>query len=565
MSSAARACALELFAHHRATLERAVQAIASRDYWSPHGESLKQYPEEAVKGAQAAFEALLGKHFALHGPRATGRAGAERSPYGFDLGVSYDQYDREALLQRQQAALPAWRDAGPQARLGACLEILQRLNALSPSLAHAVMHTSGQGYMMAFQAGGPHAQDRALEALAYAWKAMAEVPEAAQWSKPQGKAEPLVMDKRWHIAPRGLALVIGCATFPTWNTYPGLFASLATGNPVLVKPHPAAILPVAMSVRVIQDVLAELGFDPALVSLVVDSAEAPVAQELALDARVKLVDFTGSSAFGDWLENNARQAQVFTEKAGVNTVIIDSVADLKAVARNLAFSLSLYSGQMCTTTQAIYIPRDGIRVGAEQVGFDAVAQALAGAISAFLADNERACGVLGAIQSAATAQRIDACRGRGEVLLDSEARVHPQFPEARVRTPLLLKVDASERAAYGEERFGPIAFLVATDGSEHSLQVAGEVIASKGAMTLGVYSTDEAFLARAETFAIDHAVALSVNLDGGVFVNQSAAFSDFHGSGGNPAANASITDAAFVSRRFVVVQSRRHAHRREEA
>ncbi|MNY40865.1 hypothetical protein D3C86_1756390 [compost metagenome] len=78
-------------------------------------------------------------------------------------------------------------------------------------------------------------------------------------------------------------------------------------------------------------------------------------------------------------------------------------------------------------------------------------------------------------------------------------------------------------------------------------------------MTLGVYSTDEAVIQRAEQLAVDIAVALSINFDGGLLVNQSAAFSDFHATGGNPAANASITDAAFVARRFVVVQSRRHA------
>src|SRR5262245_45410373 len=128
MSTTARAAALELFEHHRGTLERAVQAIAERGYWSPFPESLKQYPEEAVKGAQAAFDALLGQHFALAGPQPVGRAGAERSPYGFDLNVSYDQYDADALLARMQAALPAWRDAGAKARVGACLEILQRLN-----------------------------------------------------------------------------------------------------------------------------------------------------------------------------------------------------------------------------------------------------------------------------------------------------------------------------------------------------------------------------------------------------------------------------------------------------
>jgi hypothetical protein len=34
-----------------------------------------------------------------------------------------------------------------------------------------------------------------------------------------------------------------------------------------------------------------------------------------------------------------------------------------------------------------------------------------------------------------------------------------------------------------------------------------------------------------------------------VFVNQSAAFSDYHGTGANPCANAALTDAAFVASR----------------
>ena len=53
-------------------------------------------------------------------------------------------------------------------------------------------------------------------------------------------------------------------------------------------------------------------------------------------------------------------------------------------------------------------------------------------------------------------------------------------------------------------------------------------------------------------------MALSINLTGAVFVNQSAGFSDFHATGANPAANACLTDSAFVASRFFVVQSRRH-------
>jgi hypothetical protein len=51
---------------------------------------------------------------------------------------------------------------------------------------------------------------------------------------------------------------------------------------------------------------------------------------------------------------------------------------------------------------------------------------------------------------------------------------------------------------------------------------------------------------------------LSENLNGGVFVNQTAAFSDLHGTGANPAATASLTDDYFVSGRFFTLQSRRH-------
>jgi hypothetical protein len=79
-----------------------------------------------------------------------------------------------------------------------------------------------------------------------------------------------------------------------------------------------------------------------------------------------------------------------------------------------------------------------------------------------------------------------------------------------------------------------------------------------GALTVGLYSTRPEFI-DAMTAATQRAgVALSINLSG-VFVNQSAGFSDFHGTGANPAANASYTDSAFVANRFRVIQRRWHA------
>jgi len=79
-----------------------------------------------------------------------------------------------------------------------------------------------------------------------------------------------------------------------------------------------------------------------------------------------------------------------------------------------------------------------------------------------------------------------------------------------------------------------------------------------GALTMSLYTTRDDVIDRAVAVAEDVGVALSINLTGGVFVNQSAAFSDFHASGANAAANAALTDGAYVSNRFRIVQSRRH-------
>ena len=77
-------------------------------------------------------------------------------------------------------------------------------------------------------------------------------------------------------------------------------------------------------------------------------------------------------------------------------------------------------------------------------------------------------------------------------------------------------------------------------------------------MTAAVYSTSEDVLDAARDAAADAGVALSENLTGQVFVNQTAAFSDYHGTGANPAANSAYVDAAFVANRFRVVTARRH-------
>ncbi|MFI1602037.1 phenylacetic acid degradation protein PaaN [Streptomyces griseofuscus] len=559
---AAELTAPELIAKHRPTLDQALEAIRTRAYWSPHPEHPKAYGEHGSLDAaagKAAFDALLGTRLDLGQAGTDDWVGGEISPYGIELGVSYPHADLDVLLPAMKAGQPAWRDAGAEVRAVVCLEILKRISDRTHEFAHAVMHTSGQAFLMAFQAGGPHAQDRGLEAVAYAYAEQVRTPESAEWSKPQGKRDPLVLTKNFTPVPRGIGLVIGCNTFPTWNGYPGLFASLATGNAVLVKPHPRAVLPLALTVRIAREVLTEAGFAADLVALAAERPGEGIAKALATRPEIRIIDYTGSTSFGDWLEANARQAQVYTEKAGVNTVIVHSTDDYKGMLSNLAFSLSLYSGQMCTTPQNLLIPREGILTDQGPKTFDEVTADLARAVDGLLGDDARANALLGAIVNPDVKARLEAAAGLGEVALASREISNPEFPGAVVRTPVIVKLDGAKpdaEAAYMSECFGPVSFAVALGSVTDAVELLRRTVREKGAMTVGAYTTDSEVERAIEEVCLEEAAQLSFNLTGGVFVNQTAAFSDFHGSGGNPAANAALCDGAFVANRFRVVEVR---------
>ena len=451
---------MSFFETHRALLDQAVAASRTRGYWSAYPgnrqrQDLRRDREGRRRGrVQGACSA---KPFDLGQPGGK-TVGQEVSPYGMPLGVTYASADVATLIKASTAAGEKWGAASIEDRAGVCLEIVSRINKQSFLLANAVMHTTGQGFMMAFQAGGPHAQDRALEAIAYAYDEMKRVPQTANWSKPQGKADPLVLDKNWRIVPRGISLVIGCATFPTWNGYPAIFASLATGNSVIVKPHPGAILPLAITVKIARDVLKEAGFDPNVIMLAPDNADAPVTKDLVTHPDVAIVDFTGSNAFGRWVRENAATDVVFTEEAGINSIVIDSTSDFRGLCNNIAFSLSLYSGQMCTAPQNIFVPAAGIDTNDGKKSFDEVASGIATAIDKLLGDPERAATILGAVQNEATIKRVSDARGLGQVVRDSSAVPVAGFEKARTASPLVLAIDAKNETAWGEERFGPIAF-----------------------------------------------------------------------------------------------------------
>ena len=550
----------DLFARHRATLDKALDACARRHSWTayPESPSSKIHGEEKPAAGRARFEAMLGAAYPLQQPGEIGRTGAEVSPYtGEPLGISYPKMDVDTLYRAIADAMPAWRGASPETRIGICLEILDRCAGQLFENAHATMHTSGQSYIMAFAGSGANALDRGLEALAYAHKAMADIPATATWERQFGKGGAARLEKHYHLVPRGVGVVICCATFPLWNGYPALCASLATGNPVVFKPHPSAILPVAMVTSVCREVLAEAGFDPNLVSMVADTRQEPATMALLRHPATAIVDFTGSPAFGLWLEQNCPGKLVYTETAGCNSVVIESTDNLQAMAAAIAHSLCQASAQMCTSVQNIHIPAGGIEAAGVRVSFDEVAAAIVAAVDRHLENPQVLCGTLVDANILETIERYRGLAGEhGRLLRDSGPLDYADFPRARTASPLILEVTESARDIYRDEIFGPVSFVIRGDTIDDCLRDATTNARERGAITSHVYSVNEDFLASAVSAYHDAGASVACNLVG-MPINFAAAYSDFHVTGLNPAGNACLTDLAFVASRFRIVQSKR--------
>jgi phenylacetic acid degradation protein paaN len=551
---------MALSAAYKEIIDRAIKAIHERTFFAQYPEHPKAYGEDGAAKGLEIYNAQKGNPFkGLLQQSEIAWVGEETSPYtGEAVGITYPTFETETLIVRAGRAFDAWKKVSADDRAEVLVDALERVKNRFFEIAYATQHTTGQSFIMSFQASGPHANDRALEALAMGYEELNRFPANVTWEKPMGKAS-VVLQKQFNAVPKGIGLVIGCSTFPIWNSVPGIFASLITGNSVIVKPHPKSIYPIAIVVAEIQNALQAKGYDPNTCQLAVDSSSSLITKKLAENPLVKLIDYTGGSAFGAYVESLPGKV-TFTEKAGVNSVIIDSVADLKPVIQNLSFAVSLYSGQMCTAPQNFFIPASGVKQGDTIIPYEEVKKALVDAIAGIANHPQMGAGTLGAIQSELTIKRVQSVKDLdATVLLEPAAVANAEFPNARTSSAIVLEVDAKDFGIYENELFGPIVLIIKTKDTAQSVHLAKEMTAKHGAITCAAYSTDEA-IANFIVAEMEEVFApVSLNLTGMIWVNQHATFSDFHVTGGNPAGNASFTNPEYVNKRFVWVGHRKVA------
>jgi glyceraldehyde-3-phosphate dehydrogenase (NADP+) len=149
--------------------------------------------------------------------------------------------------------------------------------------------------------------------------------------------------------PIGVIACISPFNFPLNLALHKIAPALAVGNSVVLKPSPYAPLSALAMAKLID----KAGFPKGSVNVVI--CEVPLAEKLIKDERVKMISFTGSPAIGWHLKSISGKKKIILELGGNAAVIIDRTADLDLAAKKVAVGAYLYAGQICISTQRIYV------------------------------------------------------------------------------------------------------------------------------------------------------------------------------------------------------------------
>ena len=249
--------------------------------------------------------------------------------------------DMEAALAAAVTGFAAYRQWPAERRQAALLALASRLEAAQEAMAQLICAEAGKpiGYARGEVARGLLTlRTAAAEAVRLAGEVV-----NIDYGPGQGRT---AFTRR---VPVGPVAAISPFNFPLNLALHKLAPALAVGNSLLLKPSPYAPL----TALALAGMVAELDLPPGTVNVLL--AENAVAERMVRDPRVQMLSFTGSPAVGWQLKDLCGRKRVALELGGNAAVLVDTDADLDAAARKVAMGAYLYAGQICISTQRIYV------------------------------------------------------------------------------------------------------------------------------------------------------------------------------------------------------------------
>ncbi|MGI4993561.1 aldehyde dehydrogenase family protein [Halobacteriovorax sp. GFR7] len=152
--------------------------------------------------------------------------------------------------------------------------------------------------------------------------------------------------------PEGIVFGISPFNFPLNLALHKIAPALAVGCSIIVKPSPQT----PITLLAFAKLLSRVGFPKGVVNIVI--CEDELAQRFLEDERINIFSFTGSAKVGWALKALSGKKKCLLELGGNAAVIVNDVEDMEAVTSQIVTGSFLYSGQICISTQRVFIASD---------------------------------------------------------------------------------------------------------------------------------------------------------------------------------------------------------------
>lgn len=270
--------------------------------------------------------------------------------------------------------------------------------------------------------------------------------------------------------PFGVAACISPWNFPTLMPHQQIFPALAAGNAVIFKPSEESPLTAEAYIERFRGLLPEG-------ALTIIHGEGELGAAL-VKSDVDLIVFTGSREVGQSILREAASSfkRVILELGGKDPLIVLEDADLDAAAAFASRNSFWNAGQVCVSTERIFVHRDR----AEEFIGKLVAHAEKIVVGDPLVEGVRLGPMVSLAQKARVAKEVDEAIAGGAKLRYRGGREDGAF-----LGPIVLGgLDASMPIA-NAETFGPVAGVVATESDEESIRLANDSRFGLGAVIFG--------------------------------------------------------------------------------
>jgi acyl-CoA reductase-like NAD-dependent aldehyde dehydrogenase len=249
--------------------------------------------------------------------------------------------ETDALIERAQAAFPAWRDVAPGERARLLRRFASVVDDHVEELAAIEVENAGHTWGNATWEAG-----NVRDCLNY-YSAAPERLFGRQIPVPGG------LDVTFH-EPLGVVGIIVPWNFPMPILAWGMAPALAAGNTVVVKP--AELTPLT-AIRIAELAL-EAGIPPGVLT-VIPGAGPVVGERFVTHPLVRKVAFTGSTRVGKQvMAGCADQVKRCTlELGGKSANVIFADADLRAAAASAPYAVFDNAGQDCCARSRILVER----------------------------------------------------------------------------------------------------------------------------------------------------------------------------------------------------------------